>query len=119
MVQKNGRLKEEIFVNKTVSMKVEQNNYPLSSSSRLSPYNVVNCTFDCTLNDVFKLGNVFVKSVIKSSINVSNSSPHDVIELSKSICRDMMMMVWHDMIDVLGVGMLDNRSSGISSTIIR
>ena len=39
MVQKkeNGRLKEEIFVNKTVSMEVEQNNYPLSSSSQLSP----------------------------------------------------------------------------------
>jgi len=34
--KENGRLKEEIFVNKTVSIKVEQNNYPLSSSSRLS-----------------------------------------------------------------------------------
>jgi hypothetical protein len=29
--KENGRLKEEIFINKTVSMKVEQNNYPLSS----------------------------------------------------------------------------------------
>jgi len=57
---------------------------------------VVKCTFDCTFND-----GVYV------------------IELDRSICRDMMMMVWHDMIDVLGVGMLDNCSSGIRSTNIR
>jgi len=70
-----------------------------------------------------------VKSIINSielilkRIKSIIHSPHDdiefVIELSRSICCDMLMMVWHDVIDVLGVGMLDNCSSGISSTNVR
>ena len=78
---------------------------------------------------VVEPGDEFVKLSItivefRSNIFESRSNiPHDaielVIELSRSICRDMLMMVCLEMIDVLGVGMLDNRSSGISSTDIR
>jgi len=71
--------------------------------------------------EVLKLGDefVFVELSIQLSFHFSNIGLYDVIELIRSICRDMTVMVWHDMIDVLGVGMLDNRSSGISSTNIR